>query len=286
MRQHSPAAEQSEAVQTFGIGHAMSSKHIAMLPIAFRTVGLDVTAAALCQRAQTLQGRIGAGGNEARCHDGLHQCRSVGRVASDVTDQVFRAAHGLIRRGVAVKIGTLLGVIHHHLADQRALAGLQADIGENTRGLLMNGRKIQRRGGAIGNQVVDQQAIAFSGKGHISVASFQRKGIFLQPDLERDVERAAELRVLRRVNMQVDESRQQIGAFRQGHKLAGGLLPVLLLIVVVVVRAKDGKNCAVMADGNQGILKNIDFAALGRMEARCHDGLAAQVIHKESYVPS
>ena len=95
MRQHSVTAEQSEAVQAFGVGHAVTFKHIAMFPIAFRTVGLDMTAATLCQRAQTLQRRIGTGGNEARRHDGLHQRRGVGRVASDVTDQVFRAAQGL-----------------------------------------------------------------------------------------------------------------------------------------------------------------------------------------------
>ena len=181
-----------------------------------------------------------------------------------------RKAYPARRRG---KNRDTLGIVHHDLADQRTLAGLQANIGENTRGLLMNGREIQRRGGAIGDQVVDQQAIAFSGKGHIGVTGFKRKGIFLQPDLERDVERAAELRILRRVNMQIDETRQQIRAFRQPHKLACDLLPVLLLGVIVVVRAKDGKDCAVFADGNQRIPKKIDFAALGRMKARCHEVL-------------
>ena len=38
-----------------------------------------------------------------------------------------------------------------------------------------------------------------------------------------------------------------------------------------------------VADRNQRILENVDVAAPGRMKARCNNGLAAQMIHEESY---
>src|SRR5271167_2487668 len=118
MRQNGVAAKQSEAIQTFGVRDAVTLQHIAVFPVALGTMGLDVTAATLCKRPKSLKRRIGAGWNEARRHHGLHQCRGVSRVAPDVTDQIFRAAKSLIRRSVAVKIRTLVGIVHHYLAYQ------------------------------------------------------------------------------------------------------------------------------------------------------------------------
>src|SRR6516164_994824 len=285
MRQHRVAAKQPEAIEAFGVGDAVPFEHIAVFPIAFRTMGLNVAIASLCERAERFKRCISAGRNEARRYNGPYKPCCIIRMARDVTDQVFRAAQRCIGRCIAVIVRTLVGIVHHDLADQRALAGLKAGFGEDARGLLMNGRKIKRRCCAIGNEVIDQQAIALPRKGGIGIARFKRKSVFLQPYLERNVECAAELRVLRRMDMQIDEPRQQIRAVRQGHKQPRRRLLLLILRVVLLIGAMDGNNVAIIADRNQGILEEIDLAESGGMKARCNEGLAAQMIHKKSHAP-
>src|ERR1700680_4787414 len=103
MREQRGAAKESETVQTVGVGHAMTFKNIVMFPVAFRAVGLDMAAPLRRQLAESLQRRVGTSGNEAWRHHGLYQRRGIGRVAPDVVNQLFGAAHGLIRRCVAVK---------------------------------------------------------------------------------------------------------------------------------------------------------------------------------------
>ena len=128
-------------------------------------------------------------------------------------------------------------------------------------------------------------AITMAREGGIGISRFEREGVFLQPYLERNVECAAELRVLRRMDMQIDETRQKIRAVRQGHKHARRRLLLLILRVVLIIGAMDGNNGAIIADRNQGILEEIDLAESGGMKARCNECLAAQMIHKKSHAP-
>src|SRR5438477_10828779 len=77
MRQNRLTAQQSEAIETFGVGDAVTFEHVAMFPIAFRTMGLDMTVASLRQRAERLKGCVGTGRYKARRHYRLHKPRGV-----------------------------------------------------------------------------------------------------------------------------------------------------------------------------------------------------------------
>src|ERR1700722_627684 len=74
----------------------------------------------------------------------------------------------------------------------------------------MNCPKIQRGGGAIRQQPIDQRLIHGLRISGIRVARLEREGVGLQPLLERQVERLAELRALGRMYVEVDETGQEI----------------------------------------------------------------------------
>lgn len=62
MRQHGLSAEQAEAIEAVRIRHAVAGEHIAMRPIALRTMGLHMAAAFFGDGTETFERRIGAGG--------------------------------------------------------------------------------------------------------------------------------------------------------------------------------------------------------------------------------
>jgi len=86
---------------------------------------------------------------------------------------------------------------------------LQTNIGERARCLLVDGGEIERRRRPIGEEIADQRGIGGFREIEIGVARLQRERVFVEPDFERLVESAAGLRILRRMDVQVDEARQQ-----------------------------------------------------------------------------
>ena len=106
-------------------------------------------------------------------------------------------------------------MIHGHPADQRALRALQTDVSQTLRGGQMDGAVIHGGGGAVGQQAVDQRAIGRRGELHVGVARLERERVLLQPELERLIQGPPQLRPLRRVDVQIHESGQQIAVFAQ-----------------------------------------------------------------------
>src|SRR6516165_9907662 len=123
MRQHRVAAKQPEAIEAFGVGDAVPFEHMAVCPIAVRTMRLHVVIASLCERAERFKRSMREARNEALRYNGPYKPCCIIRMARDVTDQVFRAAQRCIGRCIAVIVRALVGIVHHDLADQRALAG-------------------------------------------------------------------------------------------------------------------------------------------------------------------
>lgn len=89
---------------------------------------------------------------------------------------------------------------------------LDVDIGEELGRLAVLRVKIERRSGADGKQVVHQRGAAPGGEVEVGISDFKREGVFGQPDLERLIEREAQLEILRRMDVQIDHAGQIIGA--------------------------------------------------------------------------
>src|SRR3981081_1678104 len=65
MRKHGSAPEQSETIEHFRVGGTIAGQGIAMGPVAFGAMGLNVASAFPGDRPKSLQRRVGAGGYEA-----------------------------------------------------------------------------------------------------------------------------------------------------------------------------------------------------------------------------
>ncbi len=127
----------------------------------------------------------------------------------------------------------------------------------------MDGGEIQRGRGAVRQQRPDQPCVDLADEGEIGVAAFQRKGARLQPILQRQVERGAELRELRRVDVQVDQAGQQDLVAGQLGQAAG----VTEGGDVWIVRRHAGLHCHDVADGiddDEGVRQ--DFDRIGRVD--------------------
>ncbi len=218
MGQHGPPREQAEPVQRRGIGHAEARQRMSMRPVAFRAMRLHVAAIFLGQLPEARQRRIGAGRGEARRHHRQHQALPVLGMAADMLDHRARAGHGRLGIGVAIILRAGRRVVHGDLAHQRPLPQLEAEIGEEFARLHVLGGKVERRRRAVGEQVFHQHAVARLGQPEVGILGLERKGIGVEPDLQRRIERQAELGILRRMHMQVDEPRQGIGPLGQAQQ--------------------------------------------------------------------
>ena len=175
-----------------------------MLPIALGTMGLHMASGLQREDAETFQQRICAGRHETRRNDRLYQPRLITRHRADEVDQRSRIGDRLGGRGITVVIGTLLRVIHANAPDEAALPKRQADLGQPLRRRQVDRREVERRRGAVGEESLDQRGVDALGEGHIRVTALQRKSVRVQPIFQRKIERGAELRKLRGVNVQVD----------------------------------------------------------------------------------
>jgi hypothetical protein len=282
MGENGAAAKQAEAIERLGIGDAMARQHIAMRPVALRTVRLHVAAAFLGQCSQSFKRRIGAGRDEARGDDGQDTSLAIIGMRVDIVDQRPCTLDGRFRRGVAIVVRAFVHIVHRHLADQRALALLKADVGQRTGRILVHGGEIERRGRAVGEQIIDQQAIAAPCEGEVFVAGLQREGVFLQPDFQRHVEGAAELRVLRGMDVKIDKAGDQVRAGWQGDQLTGLFARIPDRAVVRIGRAVDGADRSVCADVDQDLVQNVDLSTFRCMKAGGAERLVTQI---QCYVP-
>ncbi len=212
MRQHRAPAEEAEAAERRRIGLAIALERMPMRPVALRAMRLHMRAGLLRQRAEPGQRRIGATGDEARRDHRQHAAIGIVRMAADIVDEGARIGQRRFRTRVAIIVRTARPIVHHHLADQRALTVGEREVGEKLGGVEIDRGEVERRRRAIGEQVAYQRVVARPGESGIGIARFEREGVFAQPDFERLVQRLAQLRILRRMHMQIDKAGQQHGA--------------------------------------------------------------------------
>ena len=169
-------------------------------------MGLYVTVEVGSQPTQHVQHVVGAGGDEARRDGCLHERTFGTGKAAHVLDERQRIVESGPGRCVPIEFGALVRVVHGHLANNRALTPGQRDVGEQLGGFQVNAAEVGCGSRAVGQQIVDQGLVTGTGEVEISVASFQRKRVLLQPLVQREVQCLAELRPLWRMHVQVDES--------------------------------------------------------------------------------
>ena len=240
---------------------------------------------AATHRAEAVEQRIGAGRHEPRRHDRLDQAGIV-RVGPDVVDQRFGPGNRIRRRRVPIERRALVGIVHRHLADEGALARREAGVDEEPGRLGMDGGEIDRRRRAVGEKVGHQCRVDPRGKGRVGVSRLQWKRVFLQPDLQRHVECGAELWILRRMDVKVDETGQHDAVRRHGHELPRALGSVADSRKPCIARGGDRGNVAVLVNGHQRVGEYLDTIWRWRMGKGAGDGLAPNVVHHPCPTPS
>ncbi len=277
MGHHRAPAEKTEAVEHGGVGGGEAGEDIAMLPVAFRAMGLHMTAAFGGQLTEPFERRIGAAGNEPRGDHRQDAGLAIVRMRAHIIDQRPRARDRRLRRGIAVNVRAVFGMVHRHLADQCPLSPLQTGIDQNAGRVLVQRGEIERSRRAASQQIRDERAVAPAGEGEVGIAGFEREGVGLTSDLERHVQRQPELGILRGMNMQIDKARQQIRALRQGLQRPVRRARRANVVVDGIARPVDGLDRAVRADRDQRILQHVDRAALRRVEAGGEQRAVAQM---------
>ena len=281
VRQHGATGEQAEPVQDRGVGAAEPVAHMVVRPVAFRAMGLHRAALLAHQRAQPVQQRVGAGGDEARGDDRLHQPVIAGQRA-DPRDQRTCAGERGHRILVAVEIRTELRQVHRHPADHRPLPACQAEFRQMQCRRTVQGGEIDRRGGAPGQQVADQGGVGAVREIEVGVARLERKGVALQPVLQRQVERLAELATLRRMHVQIDQAGQQIAVETQ--QRAGAIGGGAGVVVSRLAGQAHGGDDTVPADIDQRVAKPARRAGRRRVERVAEQRAATQIGRQNSAI--
>ena len=101
-----------------------------------------MTARLMGDLSQPLQQRVGAARHEAWRDRRMHQRPPARLHLGQPLDEAPGVGDRRICIGIAIKIRALRGIVHRHLADQRALAAVQADFGQHQIGLDMDGAEI------------------------------------------------------------------------------------------------------------------------------------------------
>ena len=63
-------------------------------------------------------------------------------------------------------------------------------------------------------QIRDDRLVDQGRKGQLFKAAFQREGVGLQPDFQGHIERLSQLRVLRRMDVEIDQTGDHAGLWR------------------------------------------------------------------------
>lgn len=165
---------------------------------------LDVAAAAVGapQGAEAGHALAGAGGGEARGEDGGDE--GEGRVdGADVVDGGAGAGEGLVGGLVAVVGRVHVAVVHADAADEGALAGGEAEVGEQVGGLDVEGGVVGGRRGAVGQRAADAARVHAARLGQGRQGGLHRERVLVQPVQQRRLAEDARVRVLRRVDVGV-----------------------------------------------------------------------------------
>jgi hypothetical protein len=148
------------------------------------------------------------------------------------------------------------------------LAACAADVGEAHRGRKVHGAEIERRRRAVREQCIDERRIDTGRESGIGVARLERKRVFLQPILERQIEREPELRPLRRVHVQVDESGQEIRARAQRHQGPCGRMPRGRGRAIGSLGPENGRDPAVRIAFEQRVRETLEQTAARGVHSR------------------
>jgi hypothetical protein len=129
------------------------------------------------------------------------------RQPSDVPDEVLGVLH-VLRGAVQVEFGG--APVHAHLAHQRSLPVLHRRVGQNLGGLQVERGKVQRGGGPVRQGGPHDPPVHALGRLQVAFQPrFGGKRVRFQPPVrshEGPVGGGPRVRVLRRVNVQVDQS--------------------------------------------------------------------------------
>ena len=223
---------------------------------------------ALGQIAQALQQRVGARRNKTRGDDGQHALLRVGRVGTQPVHKGLGVGHGLGRTGVFVIRWALRGLIHGHLAHQRALAVGQAALGQHLVARVVHGAKVHGGGGAVGQQRRHDHVVHTLGKRGVAVARLQREGVVLKPDFQRHIQRFAVLRPLGGMHMQIHHAGQQVATSRQTAQRTGSRMGGLRSLPARVVLLQHRLNHALRIHTDQYIGLHPQLVGRRRVEGR------------------
>ena len=268
VRENGVAPQQAEVMQCERIRSPEAFQHEGMFPVALRAMSLHVTGGLVRDGSETLEQPVGAGRDEPGRDDGANQAILVAGQAVDVVDQVPGPLHGRVRGRVTVVVGTLLGIIHGHLADERSLPLREADVGEAHRAFEMYGGKVDGGGRAVCQQRVDQRRIDALGVGALGILRFQGEGTLQQPLIEGQVQRLAELRPLRSVDVQVDQSGQQVPPVSELVESTAATALGHRRRVARFAGAMHGVDGSRRIDRDDGIVHDLDLAPAGRVHER------------------
>ena len=279
MGEHRAAAEQGEAVEARGVRHTVAGEDVGVFPVAFGDMGLDGAAAFGGEPPEAFERGVGAGGDEARRDDGRHPAGVVSGMSAHIVDEGARLGNGGLRRRVAVRVRAERGMVHRDAADQGALAFRQTDIGERARGVLMDGREVKRRRRAMGEQVFDEGRVGGSREGEVGVTGFERESVFVEPNFQGFVERGAELRILRRMDVAIDEAGKQIGAGRPFDEAAVAARGVERIVVAGIGRAQRRGYDPLGVDGHGEAGQDLDTVGSGSVEGVGEEQAVREVGH-------
>ena len=137
-------ADQPEPVQGVGVGHTAAVEHVPVLPVALRTVGLDVHARRRCEFAQPGERGIGARRDESG-RDDRHDQAPAAVDPADVVDRPCAGGDGAPCVVVPVPVGRAVRMVHGDPADVRPLAPAHTGLGQCVGGFLVDRAVIRPR---------------------------------------------------------------------------------------------------------------------------------------------
>ena len=200
--------------------------------------------------------------------------------ARDVIDQRLRAGERGIGGGVAVGIRASLRVVHRDLADEGAQPSLQADVDQELVGALVDGAVHHGSRGAVGGEIIKERLVGAPCEAKIGIPGLERKGVTRQPIRERAIKRLPKLRILRGVDVKIDQSGEHVGPCGDRQERAGGDGLGAQPRIIGLAASRHRRDGAGRIHGKQRIFEDVDGAARGRMKEGSRKHASAHVIHR------
>jgi hypothetical protein len=107
-------------------------------------------------------------------------------------------------------------------------------------------------------------------------------GVGLEPDLERHIERRAKLRILRGMDMQIDQTWNNDVPGRQRQQRCGRRALGQRSRITPILRLQDGSDAAGAVDGDQGISEDLYRADKRSMKEGRADRIVTDVAERRS----